>query len=297
MVEASCCDRQSVDLAVGFGVSALAVGILTLVLVVSILPPLGFFAMSAPAAVFGLLKVRIGELVLVGGAISLEVVVENVVEIGRVSPHFVPFVLAYGGLGALVLGGGLALGLAAALSPRLRPLPQLEVVPGLARGSESLYLRILLILVEVATDCHLAELLIDPRSRIALQKLLVVELAFFVLRIAIMRRRLRFLRVRCLLLARPERLDDVLAVCQDQILELLPGELLVVGRDVAPQVPDIMHAPAKPTLHAFEFAIWRHRGVDMGEGLALGLASVARDVDVGVHIEFERSEGRHGELL
>ena len=297
MVEASCCDRQSVDLAVGFGVSALAVGIHTLVLVVSILPPLGFFAMSAPAAVFGLLKVRIGELVLVGGAISLEVVVENVVEIGRVSPHFVPFVLAYGGLGALVLGGRLALGLAAALSPRLRPLPQLEVVPGLARGSESLYLRILLILVEVATDCHLAELLIDPRSRIALLKLLVVELAFFMLRIAIMRRRLRFLRVRCLLLARPERLDDVLAVCQDQILELLPGELLVVGRDVAPQVPDILHAPAKPTLHAFEFAIWRHRGVDMGEGLALGLASVARDVDVGVHIEFERSEGRHGELL
>ena len=297
MVEASCCDSQSVDLAVGSGVSALAVGILTLVLVVSILPPLGFFTMSATAAVFGLLKVRIGELVLVGGAMSLEVVVENVVEIGRVSPHFVPFVLAYGGLGALVLGGRLALGLAAALSPRLRPLPQLEVVPGLARGSESLYLRILLILVEVATDCHLAELLIDPRSRIALQKLLVVELAFFVLRIAIMRRRLRFLRVRCLLLARPERLDDVLAVCQGQILELLPGELLVVGRDVAPQVPDIMHAPAKPTLYAFEDAIWRHRGVVLGEGLALGLASVARDVNVGVHIEFERSIGRHGKLL
>lgn len=118
MVEASCCDSQSVDLAVGSGVSALAVGIHTLVLVVSILPPLGFFTMSAPAAVFGLLKVRIGELVLVGGAISLEVVVENVVEIGRVSPHFVPFVLAYGGLGALVLGGRLALAFALCHSSR-----------------------------------------------------------------------------------------------------------------------------------------------------------------------------------
>ena len=289
MVEASCCDRQSVDLAVGFGVSALAVGILTLVLVVSILPPLGFFAMSAPAAVFGLLKVRIGELVLVGGAISLEVVVENVVEIGRVSPPF-------RSIRPRLRRSGCPCPWRQA-RPRLCPLPQLEVVPGLTRGSESLYLRILLILVEVATDCHLAELLIDPRSRIALLKLLVVELAFFVLRIAIMRRRLRFLRVRCLLLARPERLDDVLAVCQDQILELLPGELLVVGRDVAPQVPDIMHAPAKPTLHAFEVAIWRHRGVVMGDGLALGLASVARDVNVGVHIEFERSVGRHGEFL
>ena len=118
MVEASCCDSQSVDLAVGSGVSALAVGIHTLVLVVSILPPLGFFTMSAPAVVFGLLKVRIGELVLVGGAMSLEVVVENVVEIGRVSPHFVPFVLAYGGLGALVLGGRLALAFALCHSSR-----------------------------------------------------------------------------------------------------------------------------------------------------------------------------------